>query len=155
MALAAYRHVLRSTRIAFQGTLSHKAGVEHSTLTHAAGDSRILSAARIEARSKFDSNRSLSPDSPGKISEAEEVAIILRRNIVQGQQVKGTGGRDQKYRMYSTTSMCLVIPALRWKWSGRTWTIMLMHWVCADLRIHEEIERGDNESIKTGTILKA
>ena len=67
------------------------------------GDAWMLSAARIEARSKFDGNRSLPADSTDthqKIIEAEEVARILKRNIVQGQQVEGFGAEEQRYRKY-------------------------------------------------------
>lgn len=107
MALAAYRQVLRSTRIAFQGTHFIKRALRFRFLRvlTSAGDFRILSASRIEARSKLDSNRSLSPHSPElqqKISEAVEIARILRQNIVQGEQLDGPGNGDQRYRAYST-----------------------------------------------------
>ncbi|KAM0806032.1 mitochondrial zinc maintenance protein 1, mitochondrial [Usnea florida] len=104
MALAAYRHILRSTRVAFQGDL------------------RILSAARVEARSKFDQHRLLSPSSTEaeqKVLEAREVARILRQNVVQGEQITGPKDKGQRYQ----------------------------------LRIHEEIERGNNDSIKKGSNL--
>ena len=100
MALAAYRHVLRSSRIAFHGTL-RQSWVTAMELTRiSAGDTRILSAARIEARSRFDSHRTLSPeglDAKQKIAEAEEIARILRQNIVQGQQTEPTE-EGHKYR---------------------------------------------------------
>jgi len=98
MALAAYRHVLRATRIAFNG------------------DARLLLSARHQARSSFAVNSALLPSSPeatSQIAHAEDVATILRQNVVQGQKVGG-GGPGEKYQ----------------------------------LRIHEETERGDNESIK-------
>ncbi|MCJ1242508.1 Mitochondrial zinc maintenance protein 1, mitochondrial [Varicellaria rhodocarpa] len=98
MALRAYRHILRATRIAFKG------------------DQRLLPSARAQARSSFAENRSLLPSSQeaiDQIAHAEEVAKILRQNVVQGQQVESEQKAD-KYR----------------------------------LRIHEEIERGDNETIK-------
>ena len=63
----------------------------------------MLSAARIEARSKFDNNRSLpveSMDTQHKIREAEDVARILRQNVVQGREVKGTGDDEKRYRTY-------------------------------------------------------
>ncbi|KAI4123846.1 MAG: hypothetical protein LQ347_005992 [Umbilicaria vellea] len=97
MALAAYRHVLRSTRIAFQE------------------DIRLLAAARHEARKNFDTNRSLSSSSAqaaAGIAHAEDVARILRQNVVQGERVEEAG---EKYQ----------------------------------LRIHEETERGDNDTVKT------
>ncbi|CBX91078.1 hypothetical protein LEMA_P061120.1 [Plenodomus lingam JN3] len=70
MALVAYRNLLRSTRIAFQG------------------DINVLSAARAEVRKNFESNRSLSAGSEEytkQITHAEEVAKFLRENVVQGQ----------------------------------------------------------------------
>lgn len=58
----------------------------------------MLSAARYTARSNFNTNRSLSAGSPEAETaraHAEEVAMILRKNIVQGEQVDGEG---EKYR---------------------------------------------------------
>lgn len=75
MALAAYRHLLRATRIAFNG------------------DIQLLHAARTQARAGFDGLNSLDPQSDEAekgIQHAEGVASILRHNIVQGQQVEGT-----------------------------------------------------------------
>ena len=66
-----------------------------------AGDLRMLSAARIEARSKFDQNRFLFPSSTEaeqKVLEAKEVARILRQNVVQGEQVTGSENKEQRYR---------------------------------------------------------
>ncbi|MCJ1386256.1 Mitochondrial zinc maintenance protein 1, mitochondrial [Xylographa soralifera] len=98
MALAAYRHVLRATRIAFNG------------------DPRLLLSARHQARSSFAVNSALSassPESTSQIAHAEDVATILRQNVVQGQKVGGRA-QEEKYQ----------------------------------LRIHDETERGDNESIR-------
>ncbi|EXJ67239.1 uncharacterized protein A1O5_09886 [Cladophialophora psammophila CBS 110553] len=75
MALAAYRHLLRATRIAFPG------------------DYHLLHAARTQARTGFDTLRSLDPDSEEAIkgiAHAEGVASILRHNVVQGKQVEGS-----------------------------------------------------------------
>ena len=58
----------------------------------------MLSAARYTARSNFNTNRSLSPGSPEAEkarAHAEEVASILRKNIVQGEQIEGEA---EKYR---------------------------------------------------------
>lgn len=63
----------------------------------------MLYAARVEARSKFDNDRALpveSMDTQQKINEAEEVARILRQNVVQGQKVEATGDGDKRYRTY-------------------------------------------------------
>ena len=71
----------------------------------------MLSAARMEARSKFDNNRSLpaeSMDTQQKIKEAEDVARILRQNIVQGREVEGTGDGDKTYRTYDLHTKTLV-----------------------------------------------
>ncbi|KAI5837154.1 hypothetical protein DFP73DRAFT_487746 [Morchella snyderi] len=94
MALAAYRHLLRAARTAFQG------------------DTFVLTAASAEARRGFEANRALprhSAETQALVNNAEDVATLLRRNVVQG-KLNGDG----RY----------------------------------ELRIHDEIERGDNESIK-------
>lgn len=111
MALAAYRHVLRSTRVAFQGTCSktynpclpelqlHRQ--TSNTCNISAGDLPLLSAARVEARSKFDQNRLLSPsgtETEQKVLEAKEVARILRQNVVQGEKVTRSTDKEQIYR---------------------------------------------------------
>ena len=70
----------------------------------------MLSAARTEARSKFDSNRLLDSQSPEvskKIAEVEEIARILRQNLVQGERLKGSGDDEQRYR-------ALLSPYLSW-----------------------------------------
>ena len=63
------------------------------------GDGRMLSAACLKARTNFEKNRSLSigdPETDQKIAEAQEVARLLRQNIVQGEP----DVRDrEKYRM--------------------------------------------------------
>ncbi|KAI8631646.1 mitochondrial zinc maintenance protein 1, mitochondrial [Xylariaceae sp. FL1651] len=100
MALPAYRNLLRAARLAFQG------------------DERVLSAARSSIRDGFRANASLEPTSselPGAIKHAEEVATILRQNVVQGKK------------------------------DGETYK----------LRIHEDTERGDNDTVKfAGKTLK-
>lgn len=78
MALAAYRQLLRSARIAFQG------------------DVNTLMAARYEARKNFDQNRLLysgSKEASAKIKHAEEVAKLLRENVVQGRAVDEEGSK--------------------------------------------------------------
>ncbi|KAI9745083.1 MAG: Mitochondrial zinc maintenance protein 1, mitochondrial [Claussenomyces sp. TS43310] len=94
MALAAYRHLLRSASIAFKG------------------DIPLLHAARDQARIGFQKNASLQLDDPAVatgIEHAESVAAILRQNIVQGKHIG-----DDRYK----------------------------------LRIHEETERGDNDTVR-------
>ncbi|KAI2470704.1 hypothetical protein F4781DRAFT_166100 [Annulohypoxylon bovei var. microspora] len=93
MALPAYRGLLRAARIAFQG------------------DERVLNAARSSIREGFLVNASLgqtNPELPSAIKHAEEIAAILRQNIVQGKK----DGEIYK------------------------------------LRIHEDTERGDNDTVK-------
>ena len=75
MALSAYRHLLRATRIAFQD------------------DFHLLHAARTQARTGFDSLRSLdsgSEEATKGIQHAEGVAEILRQNVVQAKRVEGS-----------------------------------------------------------------
>ena len=87
MALSAYRNLLRATRIAFQE------------------DFHLLHAARTQARTGFDSLRTLDADSEEAIKgvqHAEGVAQVLRHNLVQGKQIEGSdvlrtnafGGRE-------------------------------------------------------------
>ena len=90
MALAAYRHLLRATRIAFQG------------------DFHLLHAARTQARAGFDNLSSLDPSSEEAlkgIQHAEGVAEILRHNIVQGKQVEGSDVLRMAY-LYSRLVQC-------------------------------------------------
>ncbi|KAI1744769.1 hypothetical protein F4680DRAFT_235063 [Xylaria scruposa] len=90
----AYRNLLRAARLAFHG------------------DSTMLTAARSSIREGFRANAALEPSSPefpAAVKHADEVATILRQNVVQG---KKDGDRYK-------------------------------------LRIHEETERGDNDTIKT------
>ena len=118
MALAAYRHLLRSTRIAFQGSslLPSLPGTRNligvsllssryrynplrkaSQFTNTIGDAPLLHAARSEARNNFRKNASLQSNDPAlaaAIKHAEEVAQILRQNVVQGRKAEGTGEEE-------------------------------------------------------------
>ncbi|TVY62769.1 Mitochondrial zinc maintenance protein, partial [Lachnellula suecica] len=102
MSLAAYRHLLRSTRIAFQGpTPTHSPSP--SPHSHQTGDLPLLKAARSEARTNFLKNASLRPEDPElapAIAHAEQVAKILLENIVQG---KNEGGDMYKLRIHEHT----------------------------------------------------
>ncbi|ORY17813.1 mitochondrial zinc maintenance protein 1, mitochondrial [Clohesyomyces aquaticus] len=87
MALVAYRHLLRSARIAFQG------------------DANTLLAARHQARKIFEDNRGLqegSAEYSKQITHAEEVAKFLRENVVQGQALDQDTGR-YKLRIHEHT----------------------------------------------------
>ncbi|KAJ5691932.1 Mitochondrial zinc maintenance protein 1 [Penicillium macrosclerotiorum] len=97
-ALSAYRQILRATRVAFRGS----------------DDTRVMLAARQEARRNFDENRRVKVDTGMQINHAIEVANILRHNLIQGAREDGN-------------------EAAKW-----------------ELRIHDDIERGDNDSIKVG-----
>ncbi|KAF6810797.1 hypothetical protein CSOJ01_06129 [Colletotrichum sojae] len=69
MSLAAYRHLWRAARIAFQG------------------DERVLTAARQQIRQGFRDQAALAPSDPSlgpAIEKAEGIAMFLRRNVVQG-----------------------------------------------------------------------
>lgn len=124
-----------------------------------AGDPRILSAALVEAYSRFNSNRSLPRDSPEveqKILEAREVARILRENVVQGQHVTGSGDDELRYRAYNPFGPAACRDSAKGKALARfsqECRSFADVWGCAELRIHNEIERGDNESIKKGSDL--
>jgi complex III assembly factor LYRM7 len=106
MALAAYRHLLRSTRIAFQGSLfppflsdSHVTIVTNISLL-AKGDAHLLHAARVEARNGFRKNLTMQEGDPAlgsAIAHAEQVAKILRENVVQGKKVEGDEDRYSEF----------------------------------------------------------
>jgi len=86
MALAAYRHLLRATRIAFEG------------------DHHLLHAARSQAREGFDKARSLdtgSEEAVKSIGHAEGVADVLKHNVVQGKQLGAK--EDFKLRIHEHT----------------------------------------------------
>ncbi|PLB50657.1 hypothetical protein P170DRAFT_405989 [Aspergillus steynii IBT 23096] len=95
-ARSAYRQILRATRVAFQN------------------DTRVMLAARQEARRNFDDHPRVGIDTPMKINHAVEVANILKHNLVQGSR----SAEDD---------------AAKW-----------------ELNIHDDIERGDNDSVKIG-----
>lgn len=91
MASTAYRHLLRSTRIAFQGKAPFPFPSIPISHTHSlpTGDQAVLHAARQEARNGFRKNAALSPDDPNlaaAITHAEDVARFLRENVVQGKK---------------------------------------------------------------------
>lgn len=73
------------------------------------GDLPIISAARHEARKNFETNRVLAPNSPesiAAIAHAEEVARILRHNIVQGKQTGEQGDNYSEFWCPKTTIRC-------------------------------------------------
>jgi len=93
----------------------------------------VLTAARRAARDQFEEKRSLSLESKeasDSIQHAEDVARILRENVVQGKAVEG---KENSYGM-----------------STRPFRVSTKLTFWTELRIHEHTERGDNESIKMG-----
>ncbi|KAI5815604.1 hypothetical protein BZA77DRAFT_265422 [Pyronema omphalodes] len=97
-ALSAYRHLLRSARLAFQG------------------DTVMFHAAQQESRKAFEQNKAVAGEAADAlIKHAKDVALILRTNVIQGKKEE----REGEGEVYK-------------------------------LNIHDEIERGDNESIKKG-----
>lgn len=70
------------------------------------GDANVLSAARVEVRKNFESNRHLqtgSEEMQKEIARANEVAKFLRENVVQGEATEGdnysmhTNWQTQRY----------------------------------------------------------
>lgn len=80
-ALNAYRHGLRAARIAFQN------------------DTEVLLAARAKMRSGM-----LSPPNPKltteeQVQHLEDVAVFLRRNLVQGKKVDCANKKEPRYHL--------------------------------------------------------
>lgn len=98
----------------------------------------MLLGARNQARQAFEQARAFpegSEEMTKGIQHAEDVAQILRENVVQGE----AGLDDGQYSASMYTC------------SGLNLTADLR----VELRIHEHTERGDNESVKiSGTKLK-
>ncbi|TGZ85292.1 hypothetical protein EX30DRAFT_368389 [Ascodesmis nigricans] len=116
MALAAYRAIIRSAKIAFQG------------------DSQTLTAALASTRAGFEQNRTLpAADIPAAINDAHEIAGFLRKNLVQGQRIDAEAAA-------AAEAMGETVVGLG-EGQGEKPVYRL--------RLHDEIERGDNESIKT------
>ncbi len=97
------------------------------------GDTRILQAAQQQIRTGFREKASLAATDPSvqpALQHAEEVAVFLRTNLVQG--------KKEDNGIYS---MCR--SALFFFISPRALTL-------PGLRIHDEIERGDNDTVNMG-----
>ncbi|TVY85600.1 Mitochondrial zinc maintenance protein, mitochondrial, partial [Lachnellula willkommii] len=104
-------------------------------------DLPLLKAARQEARNGFRAQASLGPEDPAlglAIAHAEQVSKILVENIVQG---KHEGG--DKYSESSISSSISISTSL-------VLQFILLEIINGDveLRIHEQTERGDNDTIK-------
>ena len=64
------------------------------------GDAIVLSAARVEVRKNFESNRHLqtgSEEMQKEIARANEVAKFLRENVVQGEATEGDNYSMQSF----------------------------------------------------------
>lgn len=101
------------------------------TVQFTAGDAPILSAAQLQIRNEF-RQKALADaaDASAAIKHAEEVAKVLRQNVVQGQRTEEGKDTFSEFRLVGR---------------GRKRKLITF----TELRIHEDIERGDNESIKT------
>lgn len=88
----------------------------------------MLNAARLSIRGEFGANAAIEPTGPkylAAMQHADEVATILRQNVVQGKKEGDT------YSLYTPHNSPVLHANRR-----------------PELRIHEETERGDNDSIK-------
>ncbi|KAJ5624796.1 hypothetical protein N7510_001105 [Penicillium lagena] len=143
-ARSAYRQLLRATRVAFHSLSLFRllpGTMRRMLIPFYLDDHRVLLAARQEARQNFDQNRRVGIDTGMQINHAIEVANILRHNLVQG--AREAEDESAKWRMFLTTLLYeLGILVLFLGWTGLIDNFIL------ELRIHDEIERGDNESIK-------
>ncbi|CAI4057842.1 hypothetical protein SUVZ_02G5970 [Saccharomyces uvarum] len=80
-ALDAYRHGLRATRIAFQN------------------DTKVLLAARAKMRSGMVSPPNPKLTTEEQVQHLEDVAVFLRRNLVQGQKVNDSDMKESRYHL--------------------------------------------------------
>ena len=119
MSLVAYRHLLRSTRIAFQGPFPHPPSLIPpldlpprflSSILTPTGDLPLLKAARQEARNGFLAQASLRPEDPAlglAIAHAEQVSKILVENIVQGKNQGGDKYSESYISISTSTSLSM------------------------------------------------
>lgn len=71
------------------------------------GDFTLLTSARLQARERFTENRALkssSREATEALKHAEDVAQILRHNIVQGEQQEGKDVLSTAYQKIAKTS---------------------------------------------------
>lgn len=106
--LAAYRHLLRATRLAFQGIfipLLLPFPPAKPDAPRNLDDATTLLASRKHARDSFNTNRKLdtgSVEAGQALEHVQGVTQILRENVVQGRQV-GEQGERYKLRMHEHT----------------------------------------------------
>ena len=94
---------MRAVQLAFKGTV-HPVKFELETLANPQlpDDMPILIAAREQVRAGFLEKRGLNPsdnDTTVAIRHAEDVAKILRENVVQGKQAEGKENTYSKYTL--------------------------------------------------------
>ena len=83
----------------------------------------MLFAARHQARTSFTTGRSLLPGSleaTERITHAEDVAKILRQNVVQGRKVESE--EEDRYREHSCSgysNLILIEPAKNYEYTRR------------------------------------
>lgn len=74
--------------------------INHADCLASQGDAPILSAAQLQIRNEFRQKASIDvSDAPAAIKHAEEVAKVLRQNVVQGRRIEE--GKDS-YSMLAT-----------------------------------------------------
>lgn len=103
--LATYRHLLRATRIAFDGKQQSQLFPTQVPLNNVhepyTGDNSTLTASRTYARAEFLRGRTLKPMAASQaIEHAQGVTQILRENLVQG---KNVGGEKYKLNIHEFT----------------------------------------------------
>jgi complex III assembly factor LYRM7 len=106
--------------------------IDHHLTVRDAGDVRVLDAARQQIRQGFRDKATLptlDPEVEPSIKHAEEVANFLRTNLVQGEK---NGDRYSKRGRLLLQTLLLTSPP------------------SSELRIHKDIERGDNDTVKLG-----
>lgn len=105
------------------------------------GDTPILTAAKAQIRNEFSQNSNLSDTQSVQeaVQKAEDVARILRENIVQGKKQDGVENTYGTRAQPTWPCRLQTTPSCTFAAANDTLT---------ELRIHEHTERGDNESIK-------
>ncbi|BFZ55361.1 Mitochondrial zinc maintenance protein 1, mitochondrial [Savitreella phatthalungensis] len=113
-ATASYRHLLRAIHVAFRG------------------DAPLLTRARMDSRTAYEDARAIEDpqQADAKVRHAEEVAQVLRTQIVQGRR------RDQTSE--GMTTVAEDEQTVDHASNGKIY----------ELRIHKDIELGDNETIR-------
>lgn len=87
--------------------------INHADGLVSQGDAPILSAAQLQIRNEFRQKASIdASDAPAAIKHAEEVAKVLRQNVVQGRRIEegkdsySTLGTDMAIYKHELTGNC-------------------------------------------------